>query len=293
MDGSRFFWTTLVCLACGMADVTAQQRPEVRLRFDEALREEVGDRPGFAVDSVTGVRPFACKLNRRRVTCEEAYDAVTLWNVRRVRIKNRRMRLTDSTRREKAKLLKFFVERDRRKGARPHLLGNVAGYTWSSSVRENGRRREVSPHISAYTLRREYDSARLAGREVSLFRVPEELWHPLSPGVRYELNDLPVPSAVFQFIDGLILRTLDIRDDDPEHPGEVVVTGRTYPDRMPLVIFEGRRSTIEAWLRMCTSGAFRMTAEVRMHYFYMLPLEAVQRYGRAGIYGAICIDTVD
>lgn len=276
-----------------MAVVTAQQRPEVRLRFDEAQREEVGDRPGPVVDSVTATRPFACKLNRRRVTCEEAYDAVTLWNAHRVRIKNRRMRLTDSTRREKVKLLKFFVERDRRKGARPHLLGNVAGYTWSSSVRENGRRRDVSPHISAYTLRREYDSVRLAGREVSLFRVPEELWHPLSPGVRYELNDLPVPSAVFQFIDGLILRTLDIRDDDPERPGEVVVTGRTYPDRMPLVIFEGRRSTIEAWLRMCTSGAFRMTAEVRMHYFYMLPLEAVQRYGRAGIYGAICIDTVD
>lgn len=293
MNGSRFFAVLLMCLAFGSNEAAAQQRPEVRLRFDEAQREEVADRPDPTADSLDGALPFVCKLNRRRVASDAAYDAVTLWNVRRVRIKNRRMRLTDSTRREKVKLLKFFTERDSRKGARPHLLGNVAGYTWSSSVRENGRRRETSPHISAYTLQRDFDSVRRTGGEIPMFRMPEELWHRLSLEARYELNGVPVPGAVFQFIDGLILRTLDIREGDTQNSGKPVVSGQTYPDRMPLVIFDGRRTTIEAWLRMCTSGAFRMTAEVRMHYFYMLPVEAVQLYGRDGIYGAICIDFAD
>lgn len=293
MNGSWLCTTTLVCLVFGFTVVAAQQRLAVRLRFDEAQREEVADRPEPVADSVAGARPFACKLDRRRVDCDAAYNAVTLWNVRRVRIKNRRMRLSDTTRREKVKLLKFFTERDDRKGARPHLLGNVAGYTWSSTVRENGRRRDVSPHIAAYTLRRDYDSVRVAGGELPMFRMPEELWHRLPHEARYELNGLPVPGAVFQFIDGLILRTLDISDVKTEHSGTPVVSGQTYPDRMPLVILDGRRSTIEAWLRMCTSGAFRMSAEVRMSYFYMLPVEAVQLHGRDGIYGAICIGTVD
>lgn len=285
----------IIAALCCVNAVCAEppQRPEARLRFDEATCERLVEvvLPENAADTVGG-RPFAYKLNRRRVAEVQAYDAVTLWNVHRIRIKNRRMRLTDTTRREKVKLLKFFIERNRKKGGRPHLLGNVAGYTWSSSVRENGGRRKVPAHISAYTLRREYDSVRLAGGEVSMFRVPEELWYALRPDVRYELDGVTVPGRVFQFIDGLILRTLDIFDHDPERSGDLVVTGTTYPDRIPLVIFSGKPSTIGSWLRMCTSGAFSSSAEVQMHYFYMLPVEAVQLYGKQGIYGAVCVDVV-
>lgn len=122
--------------------------------------------PLLRPDSLAAARPFAYKLNRRRTTEAAAYDAVTLWNVRKVKAKNRRMRLSDTTRREKVRLLKFFTERNRKKGVRPHLLGNVAGYTWADDVYdEPGHKWRSAPkHIAAYTLRDEYDSVRRARR---------------------------------------------------------------------------------------------------------------------------------
>lgn len=269
------------------------RRAEAVLRFDEAKQEQAEDDARLEIAADTAAcRPFVCKLNRRRVSEAEAYDAVTLWNVRRVRVKNRRMRLSDSTRREKVKLLKFFIERDRRKGVRPHLLGNVAGYAWSSSVLKNGRWHKVSPFIDTYTLRDEYDSVcRIEGRTPG-FRVPENLWHTLPRDARYVLDGMPVPGGIFQFIDGLILQTLDIRNGETQS-GKPVVTGTIFPDRVPLVIVSGRRSTVDSWLEMCFSNSFSPTAEVPMRYFYMLPLEAVQLYGRQGMYGAICIDLVE
>ena len=47
------------------------------------------------------------------------------------------------------------------------------------------------------------------------------------------------------------------------------------------------------WLKMCRADAFSVSADVPMHYFYMLPVEAVQTYGVRGKYGAICIDIVE
>lgn len=44
---------------------------------------------------------------------------------------------------------------------------------------------------------------------------------------------------------------------------------------------------------MCRADAFSVSADVPMHYFYMLPVEAVQTYGVRGKYGAICIDIVE
>ncbi|MFR4396962.1 MAG: hypothetical protein ACLT3Q_12320, partial [Alistipes finegoldii] len=119
------------CIYMGSAAAQEPLRPEAQLRFDEARQEAIADlpSPAFAADSSAAARPFAYKLNRRRTTEAAAYDAVTLWNVRKVKAKNRRMRLSDTTRREKVRLLKFFTERNRKKGVRPHLLGNVAGYT--------------------------------------------------------------------------------------------------------------------------------------------------------------------
>lgn len=297
------FWMAALVCGCMLGSVgySAAQEPPKRqavLRFDEATREAAADRPvGEVAADTARRRPFACKLNRRRVDEATAYDAVTLWNVRRVRLKNRRMRLSDTTRREKVRLLKFFIERDRRKGARPHLLGNVAGYTWSSSVRENGRWQQVAPYIESYTLRREYDSVRRAGGEVSMFRVPEELLHRLDRRADYVLDGVKVPGGVFQFIDGLILRTLTVLNPADGGPAAELprprVEGDTYPDRVPLVIFGGKPSSVAEWLGMCTSGAFSTDAEVQMHYFYMLPLEAVQLYGRQGMYGAICVDLAE
>ena len=261
---------------------------------EEAAAGDIG-----AVCTPLSARPAVCKLNRRRVSFAEAYDAVTLWNVRRVRVKGRRMRQSDTTRRERVQLLKFFVERDRRKGARPHLLGNVAGYTWSSSRYDSVSRRwrEVPPHIATYTLRAEYDSVRLAGGEVSMFRVPEELWHTLPVDAGYVLDGVEVPGGIFQFIDGLILRTLTVVNPADEPQAAIfrrpMVLGDTYPDRIPLVIFGSRRLSVAEWLRMCRSDAFRDAADLPMRYYYMLPAEAVSLYGPAGRFGAICISLAE
>lgn len=130
-----------------------------------------------------------------------------------------------------------------------------------------------------------------------MFQVPEELWRRLSPKAVYVLDGVRVPGSVFQFIDGLFLRTLEVHTD----PGTMarydtdqgVVIGDVYPDRIPLVVFCGRPSTIGAWLKICHTGAFSVDAAVPMRYFYMLPVEAVQIYGLAGKYGAICVELAE
>lgn len=267
----------------------------------QAQREELADEPSPAVTAgfAAAGRPFAYKLNRKRTSEAVAYDAVTLWNVRKVKIRDRRMKLSDSTRREKVRLLKFFIERDRKKGARPHLLGNVAGYTWSNAVYDEAARtwRTVPKHIATYTLRDEYDSVRRSGGDVSMFKVPEELWRRLSPKAVYVLDGVRVPGSVFQFIDGLFLRTLEVHTDRGTmaryDTDQGVVIGDVYPDRIPLVVFCGRPSTIGAWLKICHTGAFSVDAAVPMRYFYMLPVEAVQIYGLAGKYGAICVELAE
>lgn len=271
---------------------------EVELRMDAAEREELAEEalPAAAADSVSSERPFAFKLNRKRVAEAAAYDAVTLWNVRKVRAKNRRMRLTDTTRREKVRLLKFFTVRDRRKGVRPHLLGNVAGYVWGAGYWQDRRYVELPTHIEAYTLREEYEAARRRMGEESLLRVPDELWRPLSFDAVYVLDGVCVSSQIFQFLEGLFLRTLEIHTDtatmDRYATDRGVVIGDTYPDRRPLVTIGGKESTIAEWLKMCSANVFAMDSELPMHYYYMLPVEAVQRFGLRGRYGAICIELV-
>lgn len=290
----------LLGAAMAVHGVSAQEH-EAELRFDQAQREELADEPSPAVTAgfAAAGRPFAYKLNRKRTTEAAAYDAVTLWNVRKVKIRDRRMKLSDSTRREKVRLLKFFIERDRKKGARPHLLGNVAGYTWSNAVYDEAARtwRTVPKHIATYTLRDEYDSVRRSGGDVSMFKVPEELWRRLSPKAVYMLDGVRVPGSVFQFIDGLFLRTLEVHTDRGTmaryDTDQGVVIGDVYPDRIPLVVFCGRPSTIGAWLKICHTGAFSVDAAVPMRYFYMLPVEAVQIYGLAGKYGAICVELAE
>lgn len=288
------------CMVMFGASAQEPQKPEAQLRFDQAQREEVADdtpysalNAGFAADG----RPFAYKLNRKRTTEAVAYDAVTLWNVRKVRIKNRRMRLPDSTRREKVRLLKFFTERDRKKGARPHLLGNVAGYNWFGGDRydpETRKMRHVQKYIGSYTLRDEYEAARKTLGKELMFKVPDGLWHELSDKAVYELDGVRVPGSIFQFIDGLVLRTLEIHTDDETMArygtDQGVVIGDIYPDRRPLVIFNGDFSTLESWLELCHTNAFSMAAATPMRYFYMLPVEAVQNYGLPGKYGAIYIE---
>ena len=280
----------LLGAAMAVHGVSAQepQKHEAELRFDQAQREELADEPSPAVTAgfAAAGRPFAYKLNRKRTSEAVAYDAVTLWNVRKVKIRDRRMKLSDSTRREKVRLLKFFIERDRKKGARPHLLGNVAGYTWSNAVYDEAARtwRTVPKHIATYTLRDEYDSVRRSGGDVSMFKVPEELWRRLSPKAVYVL-------------DGLFLRTLEVHTDRGTmaryDTDQGVVIGDVYPDRIPLVVFGGQPSTIESWLKICHTDAFSVDAAVPMRYFYMLPVEAVQIYRLAGKYGAICVELAE
>ena len=256
------------CIYMGSAAAQEPLRPEAQLRFDEARQEAIADLPSlaFAAEESAAARLFAYKLNRRRTTEAAAYDAVTLWNVRKVKAKNRRMRLSDTTRREKVRLLKFFTERNRKKGVRPHLLGNVAGYTWADGVYdEPGHKWRSTPkHIAAYTLRDEYDSVRRAGGEVSMFKVPKELWRTLPPDAVYLLDGERVPGSSFQFIDGLILRTLEIYTDTATMArcgaGRGVVIGDIYPDRVPLVVFNGAFSSIESWLKMCRADAFSVSA---------------------------------
>ena len=103
----------LLGAAMAVHGVSAQepQKHEAELRFDQAQREELADEPfpAVAVDSAVAGRPFAYKLNRKRTTEAAAYDAVTLWNVRKVKIRDRRMKLTDSTRREKVRLRGVYL----------------------------------------------------------------------------------------------------------------------------------------------------------------------------------------
>ena len=182
MRNRIFGWIMTVGFVVGGGEVAAQeplrqgpQEEGVVLRFDEARRDTLADVLSATEETLPAAagRPFAYKLNRRRVTREEAYGRVTLWNVRRVRVKNRRMRLADTTRRERVRLLKFFVERDRRKGVRPHLQGNVAGYRWSATSLEGARQRRQAVHIRTYTLRAEYDSLRRAGGIDRSGRIPD------------------------------------------------------------------------------------------------------------------------
>ncbi|WP_308502843.1 hypothetical protein [uncultured Alistipes sp.] len=201
--------------ATPLADFLAKPLAEapdstVVLRFDEAQREEMAapEEADLPQGADTSSRVI-CKVNHRRRSFLEAYDAVTLWNVKRVKVRHRRKRLTDTTRREEVKLLKFFIERNRRKGERPHLEGNVAGYNWDRTNLDGVERL----YIDTYTLRRDYDSVRRIGGDLSVFSKPSAMWHKLSPRAIYVLNGQRVDPMTFRFIDGLILRTLNI--DDP------------------------------------------------------------------------------
>lgn len=282
----------LLCLA----PFAAAQQPEGELRFDQAQREEIADLPASnPTDSLKPGRPAVCKLNRKRVSFAAAYDAVTLWNVKKARVKNRRMKLSDTTRREKVLLLKFFIERDSKKGARPHLLGNVGGCMWSDHLSDpvtGNWGRTVPTHLSDYTLKNEMDSVRKASAE-PLRKVPDHMWRRLSHEAVYVLDGKLVPGSAFFFAEGLFLQTLDVCTDPDTmahyNTDKGVVIGKLYPGRLPLVVYNGKPSTIGTWLEMCRSGAFSMSASVAMRYFYMLPAEAVETYGKAGKYGAICI----
>lgn len=282
------FHILLACAAATALHEARAQQPEAVLRFDQAREEELADRaPDRAADSAVAaarVRPLVFKLNRRRVTEEQAYDAVTLWNVRRVKDRLRRKRLEKGCRREKVRLLKFFIERDSRKGARPHLLGNVAGYNWTTDWGK------TPLHIGAYTLRTEMDSLRRAGVDVTSFYVtPQEFLYTVPVGSTYLLDGVRVSPEIFRLIDGLTLRTLDIRDDAEGRP---VVTGDTYPDRVPLVFLSGERVGIDTWMHLGEARAYEMDAGTPLHYYYMLPVEAVELYGPEGRFGAIHIDMV-
>ena len=98
----------LVALVMGVWQASAQEpeRLEAVLRFDRAQRDTVAEATAAALPAVADTSSrIACKLNRRRTGFVEAYDAVTLWNVRRVKVKPRRMRLSDTTGRERVRLL--------------------------------------------------------------------------------------------------------------------------------------------------------------------------------------------
>lgn len=82
-----------------MAGLGAGARtPRSGAALDRVQRDTVAEVTAAALPAVADTSSrIACKLNRRRTGFVEAYDAVTLWNVRRVKVKPRRMRL--STRR--------------------------------------------------------------------------------------------------------------------------------------------------------------------------------------------------
>lgn len=100
--------------------------------------------------------------------------------------------------------------------------------------------------------------------------VPDELWHELPRSVRYVLDGTAVHGALFQFIDGLILRTLDIVRDATDD-GRPLVVGTTYPDRVPLVVFDGALTDIGTWLDMCSADLFSFTSQLK--WLDKLPLK--------------------
>lgn len=207
----------LVALVMGVWQASAQEpeRFEAVLRFDRAQRDTVAEATAAALPAVADTSSrIACKLNRRRTGFVEAYDAVTLWNVRRVKVKQRRMRLSDTSGHERVRLLKFFTERNRRKGVRPHLVGNAAGYTWTgggeSPDPRTGEWRTEPSRINTYSLRADYDSLRRVEGYVQVSWKPEGIWRGLPEDALYLLDGRPVPGSVLRFIEGLTLRRLDI-----------------------------------------------------------------------------------
>lgn len=310
----------LAALVPGLWSASAQEPGQVEavLRFDHAQRDTVADAPAALPVLADTTSRVACKLNRRRVPFSDAYDAVTLWNVRRVKVKRRCMRLSDSTGREQVRLLKFLTERNRRKAVAPHLVGNVAGYTWTggeATDRRTGRRRYEPVRMNTYSLRVDYDSLRRRVGYVQVSWEPEGIWRGLPKDAVYLLDGKFVPGAVLRFIEGLTLRRLDVWNpaDDVEAAARAsalldslkgvvppsaaarraVVVGETYPERVPLVLLDGHFTTVDAWLAMCQANAFSTSAEVPMYYYYILPAEAVRLYGPRGRYGAVYIDLAE
>ena len=82
MRNRIFGWIMTVGFVAGGGEVAAQeplrqgpQEEGVVLRFDEARRDTLADVPSATAETLPAAagRPFAYKLNRRRVTREEAY----------------------------------------------------------------------------------------------------------------------------------------------------------------------------------------------------------------------------
>ena len=124
------------------------------------------------------------------------------------------MRLSDSTGREQVRLLKFLTERNRRKAVAPHLVGNVAGYTWTggeATDRRTGRLRYEPVRMNTYSLRVDYDSLRRRVGYVQVSWEPEGIWRGLPKDAVYLLDGKFVPGAVLRFIEGLSCSTVILR----------------------------------------------------------------------------------
>lgn len=111
----------------------------------------------------------------------------------------------------------------------------------------------------------------------------------MPPDAVYLLDGERVPGSSFQFIDGLILRTLEIYTDSATMArygaGRGVVIGDILPDRVPLVVFNGAFSSIESWLKMCRADAFSVSADVRCTISTCFPSKPCRPMGVRGKYG--------
>lgn len=260
---------------------------EFRFRTDQAVTEQADDLPEEWNDVPAQGRLFGYMLDGKPVSRIEADNSLTLWNVSSVRSHRcrRRLRHAPHGKRIETTLLRFRT----RSRTRPHLKGNIAGYRWDYGEKGPAGRGPV--RITHYVLYSDYDSIRrIHGGKYTA--IPPAEWRSLPARTIYVLDGKVVRSDVMMFIEGLILQSLELKTDDTAlryggRRGDPVVMGRIYPDRRPLVLLDGDPLPLEKWLEMCRGDV--ITMESGINYFYMLPLEAVERYGKKGKYGVIYV----
>lgn len=292
MNGAVHFLAVLA--ACMAVRSAGAQNPTLgaELRMDEAVSERLTDPADGAVYEEEEVQPpTAYLVNGKVFTRDEADDLLTLWNVEDVQVLYCRQKLPGGGR-IAVRYLIFKMQ----KRYRPHLAGNIAGYSWSAralvKTRSGGKRVGPRAYIGHYILHTDYDSVRTV-RGGGPLRSSDVVARKLSPEAYYLLDGKPVPSDALRYLDGLIVKSLDYlppreavaRYGECASQGAVVAT--LFEGRMPLILFDDVPVSFETWLKHCSGKYLNMGSP--LNYRFLSPLTAVERYGRKGIYGCIYI----
>lgn len=267
----------------------------VVLKTAEMTSEELSDTAEKTIQPKCEPSPlYIYILNDEVVSREQADDAVTLWSINSIK----RLDCTKKLR-GGAILKNTYLIFETQKRYRPHLEGNVAGYSWRSLIEKEleedicaRNHRERPAFIGSYVLRSDYDSVKLATGRKSV-TAKDVKWRNLPRDVMYILNGNQINTDALKFLEGTIIKSLDYfsGDDVLAEYGEESINGvfvaTTFPKRTPLIVFDGEPMTFAEWLKFCSGIHINMGTT--LNYQFIPPVGAVERYGEKGIYGCIYV----